>query len=75
MILYFENHYKGTRREIGRPETVDDIYPIIKEFLDNHNFTSYYTRTWISSINPKEKIYDVGSHTEFFVCYNEEGWE
>lgn len=75
MILYFENCCRETRREIGRLETAGDIYPIIKKFLDDHNFTSYYTRTWINESNPKEKIFDVGSHTEFFICYNEEGWE
>lgn len=35
----------------------------MKEFIDEHNFKSYYTRVW-----QKENTvwYDVGSHSEFF---------
>ena len=42
----------------------DDVQLIINEFLKQHNFTSYYTRTWTVG---EQKWYDVGSHTEFFV--------
>ena len=73
MILYFENSL-GQRREIGHGKSEQEIFQIINKFLEEHNFTSYYTRFWINSKNPLEKIYDVGSHTEFFICYNPNGW-
>lgn len=73
MILYFQNSF-GIRREIGQPETETEAYSIIHKFLEEHKFKSYYTRSWCREDNPKEKVYDVGSHSEFFICYNEEGW-
>lgn len=36
-----------------------------QKFMDEHNFTCYYIRTW--KIPGGNKIYDVGSHVEFFV--------
>ena len=74
MILYFENSH-GKRREIGRPQIEEEVYKIIKDFLDDHNYKSYYTRSWINEGDNKEKIYDVGSHTEFFILYNSKGWK
>lgn len=71
MILYFENS-RGERREIGRPQTEEEIYIIINKFLDEHNYKSYYTRSWINENDPKETIYDVGSHSEFFICREKE---
>ena len=53
----------------------DYLNSLPEEFLEEHNFTSYYTRFWINPKNPLEKIYDVGSHTEFFICYNPGGWD
>lgn len=44
------------------------IYIYIQDFLDKHNFKSYYTRTW--EVNG-ERWFDVGSHTEFFVWKKE----
>ena len=74
LTLYFKNSY-GIRREIGSGETEKDIYKIINQFLKERNFKSYYTRSWVSRDNEKEKVYDVGSHTEFFICFNPEGWK
>ena len=74
MILYFENSL-GQRREIGQGKSEQEIFQIINKFLEEHNFTSYYTRFWINPKNPLEKIYDGGSHTEFFICYNPGGWD
>lgn len=74
MVLYFENSL-GQRREIGQGKSEQEIFQIINKFLEEHNFTSYYTRFWINPKNPLEKIYDVGSHTEFFICYNPGGWD
>ena len=73
MMLYFENAF-GARREIGNPTNETEVFAIISQFLKEHNYKSYYIRYWINPNNSKEKIYDVGSHAEFFVCYNEEGW-
>lgn len=50
-------------REIGQAETLDQVYEIIKKFLDDHNYVSYYTRIWtVDGVT----WFDVGSHTEFF---------
>ena len=73
LVLYFQNT-NGVRRQIGTGMTEKDINIIIKQFLDEHHFKSYYTRTWINPDNHNEKYYDVGSHTEFFICYNPKGW-
>lgn len=50
-------------REIGQAETLDEVYEIIKKFLDDHNYVSYYTRRWVID---GVTWFDVGSHTEFF---------
>lgn len=73
MILYFKNSL-GQRREIGQGKSEQEIFQIINKFLEEHNFTSYYTRSWLNPSNKLEKVYDVGSHTEFFICYNPNGW-
>lgn len=73
LILYFKNS-KGVRREIGKTKNEKEAFKLIHQFLDEHNFKSYYTRTWLNPDNKLEKIYDVGSHSEFFICYNPKGW-
>lgn len=75
MILYFENICRETRREIGRPETIEEAYKMITTFLKEHDFVSYYSRYWTNPDNRHERKIDVGSHTEFFVLYNENEWE
>lgn len=64
MKLYFENSY-GIERVIAEVANEEEAYKEIKKFLDDHNYKSYYTRSWMRNNN--EKIYDVGSHTEFFI--------
>ena len=62
MKLYFENSL-GEERLIAERKTVKEIYKAISKFLEEHNYTSYYSRSF-----PKDgriKI-DVGSYTEFF---------
>ena len=50
-------------REIGQAETLDQVHEIIKKFLDDHKYVSYYTRVWtVDGVT----WFDVGSHTEFF---------
>lgn len=64
LILYFENS-QGLRREIGRPQSTEEIFQLIGDFLKAHNYKSYYTRIWK---NEKDEVYyDVGSWSEFFV--------
>ena len=42
----------------------EEINKEINKFLDAHNFKSYYTRVWEEN---GRLIFDVGSHTEFFL--------
>ena len=42
----------------------------IQAFLDEHNFRSYYTRSWDTD---EGTMYDVGSHTEFFLWGKHDG--
>lgn len=64
MVLYFENS-QGLRREIGRPQSTEEIFQLIEDFLEANNYKSYYTRIWK---NEKDEFYyDVGSWSEFFV--------
>lgn len=63
MKLYFENSY-GERRIIAEPETEETAMEAIHAFCDERNFRIYYVRNWID--NEGFKVYDVGSHTEFF---------
>ena len=67
MILYFEDN-KGDRREIGRPPSTEEAFKIINNFLEEHNYKSYYTRIWTQN---GETYYDVGSWSEFFVFVEE----
>ena len=41
----------------------------INQFLDKHNFKSYYVRYWNTADGT---MYDVGSHTEFFLWGNKD---
>ena len=68
MKLYFENSY-GQRRIIAEPETEEIAIEFIHTFCEERNFRIYYTRTW----RDKEglKVFDVGSHTEFFYLDDE----
>ena len=63
LILYFKNS-KGVRKEIGKTKNEKETFKLIHQFLDEHNFKSYYMRIW-----EKDgcKYVDVGSHTEFFI--------
>lgn len=64
MNVYFENS-EGNKRIIGENiPTHKDAYKCIKDFLDDHNFKSYYMRTWYDG---DYTVVDVGSHTEFFL--------
>lgn len=62
MKLYFENS-RGEERLIAEVATEEEAFKEINTFLNEHNFKSYYFRTWIAQ---GRKCVDVGSHTEFF---------
>jgi hypothetical protein len=69
MILKFKNS-EGIEREIGQPNNENEVMDIINQFLDERNYKSYYT---IVNKEDGKLIYDVGSHTEFFVlCLGED---
>lgn len=63
MKLYFENSC-GKRRVIAEPKTEGEAYKEMNKFCEDRNFIIYYVRSWRN----KEglKVYDVGSHSEFF---------
>ena len=63
MKLYFENS-QGKERLIAECETVKDVGKEIQKFLDDHNYKSYYWRSW----GDEERVMiDVGSWSEFFL--------
>lgn len=62
MKLYFENS-QVEERLIAECETVKAVNEEIKRFLEEHNYKSYYSRSW----GDEESVtIDVGSHSEFF---------
>ena len=65
MTLYFENSF-GKRHRISQVNYMQEIDNIISDFLEDHNYKSYYTRIWYEE-DKKELWFDVGSHSEFFV--------
>lgn len=62
MTLYFENSH-GVWRPIADCANKIEVGIAIKRFLDEHNYKSYYTRTWDED---GWRHYDVGSWSEFF---------
>lgn len=74
MILYFQNS-KGIEREIGQPTTYAESISMIEKFIADHKFKSYYTivqkeyDTVYQKVDKSKNryIFDVGSHTEFFI--------
>jgi hypothetical protein len=61
--LYFQRA-NGTYLRIKSDVKEDEVIREINEFLERHNFKSYYTRYWTEN---GITTYDVGSWTEFFV--------
>ena len=72
MKLYFENS-RRERRLIAEPNNEKEAYEEINKFCDDRNFTIYYIRTWVG--DDGLKVFDVGSHFEFFYLDMEEGLE
>lgn len=63
MELYFRD-CRGNERLIAECETISEVHKEIKKFLDEHEYVSYYSRSWG---NEESVVIDVGSHSEFFV--------
>ena len=69
MKLYFENS-RGERRIIAEPKTEEEADKEIHKFCSDRNFKIYYIRNWRDDNGLK--VYDVGSHTEFFYLFDKE---
>ena len=66
--LYFQNS-RGEYRLLMKDVTEGEAWQEMKKFMDEHNFKSYYTRSWeMNGVT----TYDVGSWTEFFLWSNRE---
>ena len=65
MKLYFQNS-GGEERLIAEPKTKEDASNHITQFLEEHNYKSYYT---MGSIYEDKIVFDVGSWSEFFILY------
>lgn len=61
--VMFENS-KGESRIIGTVENEESAFKIINDFLNEHNYKSYYKRTW--EIGDNTTVVDVGSWAEKF---------
>ena len=48
-------------------DTEEDAFREIQKFLDEHNFKSYYTRTWIVPEENNAIYVDFGSWSEYMV--------
>lgn len=69
MTLYFQ-YSNGNRRELAEYTNKENIFKAINNFLDKHNYKSYYTRVW----REEDEVWiDVGSWSEFFVVKDEDG--
>ena len=67
MILKFDNGY--IEREIGRPQSEQEAFQMMKAFMNERNYKSYYIRSWT---HENVTTFDVGSWTQFFKLYLEE---
>lgn len=68
MKLYFEDRYSRLR-ELTNVENRKEAGMAIADFLAHHNYKSYYTRNWVRTVREDlyYVVYDVGSHSEFFL--------
>lgn len=63
MKFYFV-HGSGDWELLAKVPSKEEAMKLMKSFLDDHSYTSYYTRSWF---HDNEEWFDVGSYTEFFV--------
>lgn len=74
MKLYFQNS-KGEERLLAEVDSYNIASKKINEFLAEHNYESYYCRIFQEVDTPLKQedktkvryVFDVGSHTEFFI--------
>ena len=66
--LYFQCS-NGEHRLLATEVTENEAYAIMQKFMNEHNFKSYYTRSWEQD---GVKWYDTGSWTEYFKWTNKE---
>ena len=60
--LWFQNS-QGQEKVIMEVNNFNDVFTGIRNFLEEHNYKSYYMRSWEENGRIK---YDVGSWSEFF---------
>lgn len=65
MKLCFKNS-QGQERVIAENVTRGEAYPIMNKFCEERKFKVYYVREWKDE-KLNALIFDVGSHTEFFI--------
>lgn len=63
MIKVIFKRSNGERVDLKVVNDTKEAFDVINEFLESHNFKSYYTRMWEEDGMIK---LDVGSYTEFF---------
>lgn len=61
--LYFIDS-NGNYRLLASDVNEAQAWKVATDFLKDHNFEMYYCRTFMTN---EGTIYDVGSHTEFFL--------
>ena len=66
--LYFERSNRHLL-PLGEVTDLSAAYALINEFIEKHNYKSYYTRMWTEESGVT--YFDVGSHSEFFIMYPE----
>lgn len=71
MKLYFEDRYEQLHL-IAEVENDAEAGKCIRKFIEekNPNFKIYYVRQWVNDAGMK--VFDVGSHSEFFLLSNED---
>ena len=69
MKLYFKNTY-GQRRVIAEPSSRVEAQKEMYKFCNDRSFVIHYIRTWRDGDGLE--VYDVGSHTEFFLLDDSE---
>lgn len=75
MRLYFENS-KNRLSDLGEVKTEEEAMEKITAFCEERRYRIPYVRTWLREIESLGKgpckVFDVGSHTEFFYLTEEE---
>lgn len=64
MNVYFRDSHGEKRLLKENVATKEDAWKVMRDFMDEHGFKSYYTRIWYKD---GYTWHDVGSHTEYFL--------